>query len=83
MTSEQQRLHEQHKARLARIQNNAFRAPEPPKPVFAPRDKFHHLNGGFPRVGNIGAAVGRENAAPRVTMATPQAQYLQATAPHP
>ena len=28
MTSEQQRLHEQHKARLARIQNNAVRPPD-------------------------------------------------------
>ncbi|MEH2513463.1 hypothetical protein V1291_004817 [Nitrobacteraceae bacterium AZCC 1564] len=58
MTTEQQRLHEQHKARLARIQNNAYRPPEPVRPAQKPGDKFYPLRGGFPRVGNIQAAVG-------------------------
>jgi Bacterial dnaA protein helix-turn-helix len=63
MTTEQQRLHEQHKARLARIQNSAFKAPEPPKPASTPVGKFHHLGGAFPRVGTFGAGVGSGNAA--------------------
>ena len=63
MTTEQQRLHEQHKARLARIQNNAFRPPEPVRPAATPVGKFHHLGGGFPRVGNAGAGVGSGIAA--------------------
>lgn len=58
MTSEQQRLHEQHKARLARIQSNAVRPPEPVKPATTPRDKFYPVGRGFPRVGNLGARVG-------------------------
>jgi hypothetical protein len=33
MTPEQQRLHEQHKARLARIQNSAYRPPEALRPA--------------------------------------------------
>lgn len=63
MTPEQQRLHEQHKARLARIQNNAFKSPEPVKSPATPVDKFHPLGRGFPRVGNFGAGVGRVSAA--------------------
>lgn len=63
MTTEQQRLHEQHKARLARIQNNAFRPPEPLRPESTPVDKFNRMGGGFPRVGNFGPIVERENAA--------------------
>ncbi|WP_424630436.1 helix-turn-helix domain-containing protein [Bradyrhizobium sp. SYSU BS000235] len=74
MTTEQQRLHEQHKARLARIQNNAVRAPEPVKPVVTSGDKFNRMGAGFPRVGNRGAIVGRETAAPDASRAAPVVQ---------
>lgn len=72
MTTEQQRLHEQHKARLARIQNNAVRSPELVKPAPAPRDKFYSIGGGFPRVGNTGGGVGRENAASDTSHTAPE-----------
>lgn len=63
MTPEQQRLHEQHKARLARIQGRAYHPPETAKACPTSVEKFNGEGRGFPRVGNAGYLVGAGHAA--------------------